>query len=248
MPSRLLPVFACLAAALLPLAATAKTAIRVELRLLAFQPDFGTDDAYAHDPDAGPEAAATKTPLKTYLNHEFSTVNLTGRRIVFTTKPERGSLTREGEVLGAVTLPEGVSSAILLFLPPKPDSKVRFQILAIDDSKRAFPAGSFRVSNLSPQPVRIVLEDKNFNFKPGETALITDPPVRDGNQSGMKAFAFRDNTWQRIGSGIWPHPGNNRVVQVLFFDPVMDQVQLRAFDDVPPRSAVAPVPVKPVKK
>jgi hypothetical protein len=240
MPSTPLAVFVCLAALLAPLSAQKKAAIRVEIRLLAFQPNEATDDAFAQDPTAPAEAVATKMPIKSYLNHEFSTLLLTGRRILFTTKPDRGSLTREGELLGEATLPEGIRSAILLFLPAKPGDKASFQILAIDDSKRAFPAGSFRVSNLSPQPVRIVLEEKTYNFKPGEIQLITDPPVRDGNQSGMKAFAFQDKAWQRIGSGIWPHPGDNRVVQVLFFNSVADQVQLRAYDDVPPREPAAP--------
>jgi len=238
--TRLLPVVAALAALLLPLAAQDKLAFRAEIRLLAFQPDQAIDPVFAHDP-ALPEAVAAaaiavKMPVKSYLNHEFSTLNLTGRRIIFTTHPDRASLTRPADLLGEVTLPEGVQSAILLCLPTPAGDKARFRLLAIDDSKRAFPSGTFRVSNLSPQPVRIVLEDKTYNFKPGEIQLISDPPVRDGNQSGMKAFAYQDNVWQRIGSGIWPHPGNNRVVQVLFTNPATGQVQLRAYDDVPPRS------------
>ena len=230
-----LAVLASLAALLLPLSAQQKPGLRVEVRPLAFQPDLVTDDAFAHDPAAPATAVSIKAPVKSYLNHEFSTVVLTGRLIVFTTKPERESLTRADEVLGEATLPEGVRSAILLFLPAPAGGKARCQILVIDDSKRAFPAGSFRVSNLSPQPVRIVLEEKTYNFKPGEIQLITDPPVREGRQSGMKAFAFQDDAWQRIGSGIWPHPGDSRVVQVLFTNPATGQVHLRAYDDVPPR-------------
>ena len=175
-------------------------------------------------------------------------MTLTGPRIVFTTTPDRGSLARPEELLGEAVLAPGVHSAILLCLPAAAGDNARFRLLAIDDSKRAFPAGTFRVSNLSPLPVRIVLEDKTFNFTPGEIQLITDPPVRDGNQSGMKAFAFQDNVWQRIGSGIWPHPGKNRVVQVLFTDPATGQVQLRAYDDVPPREPAAPAkPLEPTK-
>ena len=234
--ARPLAVTACLAGALLPLAAKPGNSSNVEIRLLAFQTDFATAEAYAQDPDAPAETASIKTPIKTYLNHEFATVAPTARRLVFTTKPDRASLTREGEVLGAVTLPEGLRSTILLFLPPKTGSKASSQIMTIDDSKKAFPAGSFRVSNLSPQPVRIVLEDKTYEFKPGTIEFIKDPPVRAGNQSGMMAYTFHNNDWQRIGSGIWPHPGRGRVVQILFFNPLSDQVQLRAFDDVAPRA------------
>ena len=238
-PNFSLAVLAAIAALLMPLAALEKPAFRAEIRLLAFQPNQAIDEAFAHDPSLPETAAATavavKVPVKSYLNHEFSNVVLTGKRIIFTTHPDRASLTRAEDLLGETTLPDGVSSAILLCLPTAPGNKARFQILTIDDSKRAFPAGTFRVSNLSPQPVRIVLEDKTYNFKPGEIQLITDPPVRAGNQSGMQAFAFQNNVWIRIGSGIWPHPGRNRVVQVLFTNPATGQVQLRAYDDVPPR-------------
>ncbi len=228
-------VVAVLMAMLPPLHAREQPATRAEIRLLAFQPDLATDEAYVHDPDAPAETVAIKVSIKSYLNHEFDTVMLTGNRIVITTKPERVSLTRSNEVLGMADLPDGVRSAILLFLPAPPNGKTRFHIMVIDDSKRAFPVGSFRVSNLSPLPVRIVLEEKSYDFKPGEVQLITDPPVRAGKQSGMKAFAFHDKIWHRIGSGIWPAPGTNRVVQVLYGNTVKGQVQLRAFDDVPPR-------------
>jgi hypothetical protein len=232
-------VLALLATLHLALAAEEKPLLRAEIRLLAFQPNLALGDAFAHDP-ALPEAAAAaavavKAPVKSYLNHEFSTVVLTSRRVVFTTHADRASLSRAADLLGEATLPEGVHSAILLCLPTAPGDKPRFRILAMDDSKRAFPASSFRVANLSPQPVRIVLEGKVYQFKPGETQLIINPPVRAGNQSGMIAFAFHDDLWQRIGSGIWPHPGNNRVVQVLFANPATGLVQLHAYDDVPPR-------------
>ena len=253
-PRSLLAVVACFAPLLLPLAAQQKPVLRAEIRLLAFQPGLALDAAYAHDPAAPDPATAVsvKVPVKSYLNHEFSTMILAGRRIIFTTQPERASLTQEAELLGEATLPEGVRSAILLCLPAAAGDKARFRILVIDDSKRAFPAGTFRVSNLSSQLVRIVLEEKTYQFKPGEIQLITDPPVRAGNQSGMKAFALHDDVWQRIGSGIWPHPGHNRVVQVLFTNPATGQVQLRAYDDVPPREPAAasnpPPPTAPPKK
>jgi len=241
MSSTPLAILAGITGLLLPLAGREQPATRTEIRLLAFQPDLATDEAYAHDPAAPAETVAIKVPIKSYLNHEFATVMLAGQRLVITTKPERASLTRAEEVLGETTLADGVRSAILLFLPAPPGGKTRCRIMAIDDSKRAFPAGSFRVSNLSPQPVRIVLEEKTYDFKPGEIQFIIDPPVRAGKQSGMKAFAFHDQVWQRIGSGIWPAPGANRVVQVLFENPASGQVQLRAFDDVPPRQP-APTP------
>ncbi|TAE75715.1 MAG: hypothetical protein EAZ84_08815 [Verrucomicrobia bacterium] len=210
----------------------------LELRLLAFNSSLGIDAVHAHDP-ANPDAPSVATPIKTYLNHEFSTLNPGGNTLRFTTRPEPESATRPEELLGDVTLPAGTRSAILLFLPVPPGGKSRFKILPIDDSSKAFPAGSFKVFNLSPQAVRIQLETQNFDFKPGATTLIQDPPVGDNHHSSMRAFAFHGKQWQRIATSLWPPPGEARVLQILFQHPQSGQVQLRGFDDVPPRAAAA---------
>lgn len=225
----------CLVALASLVRAQAPQAQAIEIRLLAFRTEMRSDEVFAQDPEAGDKAVAVNTPLRSYLNHQFTTLMLSGRKVVFTKQPDRASLGRPDAVLGEWQVPDGLRSAILLFLPEKNGDKHPCHILTIDDSKRAFPAGTFRVSNLSPQPVRIELEHQTYQFKPGDTDFITDPPVRDGNLSGMKAFAFQNNVWQRIGSGIWPHPGPNRVLQILYFDDNAGHVRLRAYDDVPPR-------------
>jgi hypothetical protein len=212
----------------------------LELRLLAFNSALGIDSVYAHDP-AKPGAPSVAVPVKTYLNHEFTSLAAAGRRLAFTAKPDPASLNRAGELLGEVTLAEDTYSAILLFLPAPPSGKTAFKILVVEDSPKAFPAGSFKVFNLSPQAVRIQLEKKTFDFKPGAKALIQDPPVGDNYHSAMRAFAFQNQKWQRIATGLWPPPGEARVLQILFQHPQTGQVQLRAFDDVPPRSP-APAP------
>jgi hypothetical protein len=201
----------------------------IEVRLLAFHPGSMPAGIYAHDPATDQQTDPTKLEVRGYLNHEFSTLPISGRRVFFTAAPDRNA-----QQIAETTLPVGISSAILLFLPGDSDGK--HKILPIDDSSRAFPAGSFRVSNFSPAAVRLVLEDTPHHLKSGETLLITDPPVRAGNQTGMKAFAFYKEGWRRIGSGLWPHPGKNRVVQILFRDPVTGIIQLKAYDDIPPRT------------
>lgn len=108
--------------------------------------------------------------------------------------------------------------------------------MTINDSKSAFPGGSFHVTNLSPLPVRMMLEQKNYDFKPGGTELVKDPPMREGNQIGMRTFVFKNNAWDAIATSLWPHPGRNRSVLVLFQSPTSGDVQLRAFDDSGPRT------------
>ncbi len=233
MKSILLAIGSMLAAAM-PCAAQ-QAANRVDVRLLAFNSKLSEEKVYLHDPAADAVAAPVEADIKTYLNHEFFSIALTGRRLMITTGAGRDSMTAPGGLVGEITLPAGTDSAILLFLPTGEEASGRARVLSIADSKEAFPAGSFHVSNLSPQEVRMALESKPFHFKPGQAILIKDPPVRENKHSGMRAEALIDGQWRRIGSSLWPHPGRSRVVQILFRNPVSGQVQMKAFNDVPPR-------------
>lgn len=218
-----------------------QSASNAELRLLAFNPEMQQEGVFIQDPASAPDAPSAKSDIKTYLNHEFAAVPLKGRKLVITTKSDRASLTREGELLGEVTLPEGGNSSILLFLPGKPGSKAKYQIMPIPDSKKAFPAGSFHITNLSPLPLRLLLEKKLFEFKPGQTSLVENPPVRSSGQVGMRASAFKNNEWAEISTGLWPHPGEARVLMIMFQDPTSGNVKLKGFDDISPRVPKEPV-------
>jgi|GEM_PF-5647532 len=96
---------------------------------------------------------------------------------------------------------------MLVFLPTV---KETYRVLALDDSVKEFPLGSYRVISLSRLPVKLTLEDKTYEFKPGQSSLITDPPVQANHHSAMYAFAEVDGKWQRIGLGLWPKPGLKR--------------------------------------
>lgn len=224
------------AACLLNANAQQKSPGEIEIRPLAFTPELQKNECFAHDPAAPETAASVPSPVKSYLNHEFSRVLTASRRIVFTSKADRGSMARAGELIGEVTLPEKVSSAVLVFLPGKPDGKAMCQILAINDSRQVFPAGSFHTMNLSAVPVKLTLESKTYDFPPGATVLIENPPVREGQVSGMRAFTKQDEGWKQVATGLWPHPGRTRGIKIFYQNPSTGKIQLRAFDDVAPRA------------
>jgi len=240
MTFKILKFAAFVLAVSLPLTAQEKAPAKTELRFLAFSAEVQQKEVFAHDPAAPDVTAPVKVEIKNYLNHQFSTLALLSRKIVFTTKAERASIGHPEEVIGEVSLPNGVNSAILLFLPGKAGSAGSNKIMVVNDSKKAFPAGSFHITNLSPLEVRLMLEQKQFNFKPGQTVLIEDPPVREGEMSGMRTFAFKNNAWVPVSTGLWPHPGDARGLMVLFQNPSTGNIQLRSFDDVPPRAPQAP--------
>ncbi len=226
-------------ASALPVFSQAPSGTPTEIRLLAFSPDLELEEVFAQDPAAPPTTPSVKAAIRSGLNHEFTTLELTGRKIVLTKKPDRESMKRDGELVAEVTLPDGVKSAILLAIPPLKDSKVLCRILAINDSKRAFPPGSYHVTNLSPLKVRMILEDKNFDFNPGQTVLIEKPPFRPDHSIGMRTFAFKDNAWIQMAASIWSEPGQRRGVLILYPDVATGNVQLQAFDDVLPRAEKA---------
>jgi hypothetical protein len=205
---------------------------RVDLRLLAFAPPQDSGELFVHDPAAKDDAVGVAVRLKSYLNHENHTLVLLARELVFSASAQRTSLTQPGAQLARVTLPAGKRELILLFLPRTQDSGVGWQVLPIDDSVRGFPPGSIQILNLSASPVRIQLQETDFDFKSGESKLIADPPVGRNQHSAMTAHAFVEGEWRRIGAGLWPHPGRKRTVQVLFDEPASGQVQLRGFRDV----------------
>lgn len=209
-----------------------------EVRLLAFGPDQKIGEVYIQDP-AQADGTSVKSEVKSYLNHQFSTVILKGRKMAFTSGPDRGSLTREGEVLAEATIPENVKSSILLFLPSNPGAKFKYQVMAVPDSKRSFPAGSYYVANLSSTQLRLVLEEKVFDFKPGKSELIDDLPNKTGGQIGMRAVAFTNNVWKEVSSSIWNHPGRGRTLMIIY-PGNSGGVQLRGFDDIPPREPSQP--------
>lgn len=232
------PIFALLA--LIPfsqlVSAQESAPVKAELRLLAFSSEIKVTEAYAHDVAGPVDVPGVKVAIQSYLNHDFSAVTLRSRKIAFSTKSDRASLTREGELVAEVTLPEGGDSSILLFLPGKAGAKQMYQIMPVPDSKRAFPAGSYSCTNLSSLPVRLTLEDKPYDFKPGHAMLIQNAPVQENGHSAMRAFAFRDNKWMAVSTGLWPALGESRSLMIFFQDPVTGNLRLQAFDDVPPRA------------
>lgn len=212
-------------------AAEEKAGLRI--RGLAFQLDSPPADVFAHDAAGDGSVPGVKIDVKSYLNHEFSGVPVKGDSLVFTRTADPAGIKDSANVIAKTRLPAGFRRGIFMFLPGTGKAgDPPFRVLTIDDSPKAFPSGSLKILNLSPLAVSISLEKEVFNFKSGETRVIEDPPVGPSQSSGMVAKAFKDGEWQKIGSGVWPHPGSKRILQVLFENPKSGQVELRGIRDI----------------
>jgi len=232
-------LFAVLAACGLALAqqpsvpATPPAAPGLQVRGLSFQLDSPPPAVYVHDAAGGGKEPGVKLEVKSYLNHEFSGVPIKGDSLVFTTAADPAGLKDPANIVAKAKLPTGFKSGIFMFLPGTGQAgEPPFRVLVIGDTKRDFPPGSVKILNLSPLPVRIQLESQVFDFKSGESKVIENPPVSENFTSGMKAFSFTDGQWRRIASSVWPHPGEKRVLQVLFQNPTTQQVEIRGVRDV----------------
>jgi hypothetical protein len=209
----------------------------VRLRLLAFDSLTSPEASYVFEPSATQPVPGIAAPIKAYLNHESVTLQLRGSELLFSNSSKFEDMKLADHELARATLPRSTDRFLLIFLPA---ANQKFRIFVLDDSIKEFPLGSYRVFNLSHRAVKLTLEDKPYEFKSGQSSLITDPPVQANNHSAMYAFAQTDGKWQRIGSGLWPHPGDKRSIQIFFDNPESQQTELRGFRDISP-----PVPSTP---
>jgi hypothetical protein len=186
-------------------------------------------EIHIHSAD-GKTSAGVLHP-KSFLNHEYDLLETKGGPVVFTAKADPASAKVDEDVIGQCDLPTKPGSYILVFLPDEAKA-TKSKVVLVDSSAKAFPPGSFKVLNLSSVAVKIELEGKPFDFKPGETELIKDPPVGENQTAGMKASFERDGKWHTISSGIWPHPGEKRVLQVITESGATKRLELKGVRDV----------------
>lgn len=203
----------------------------VHLRLLAFDATTVAPDSYMFDPAARVPVAGLIAPIKGYLNHEGISLQLFGNDIVFSKSMKAEDAKKVEMQIGKVTLPNSGKHFMLIFLPGANQTS---RILPLGDSTKEFPLGAYRVVSLSRLPVKLTLEDKAYEFKPGQSSVISDVRVNENHHSVMYAYCERDGKWQRIGSSLWPGLGKKRSVQVFFDNPMSKQTELRGFRDVSP--------------
>lgn len=222
MNSRLLPLLALVVSLVFSLPVSAQREVRV--RGLALQPGVPEEMQAG---DAAGKGPAGVVKVKSFLNHEFDTLKLKGNPLKLTAAASDGPAAE----IGSCEIPAKAASVILVFINEGPDSK-SCKIVVVEDSAKAFPPGSFKIANLSEVPVKIELEKKEFEFKPGEVGTIEDPPVGANQASGMKGYSQREGEWQAFVSAIWPHPGGKRVLQLVTANPATGQLEMRGVRDI----------------
>ena len=202
----------------------------IKVRAISFQPGFPAE-IHAHQPDGA--ATAGMVEVKSFLNHESNPLKFKGNKLVFTARSSPVSATDVNQLLANVEIPTGAKSLILLFLPESAEpGNFHSRVLAIDDSAKAFPGGSFKVANLGSLPLKIQLEKESFEFAPGEIRVIAKPPFGDNQSASMEAYIKRDGQWALMSSGSWPNPGTRRVLEIVTENLTTKQAELKGIRDV----------------
>lgn len=216
-----------------PAAAANQNQGGTKIRSLFFQIDRPPEEVYAHDAATDGKVLGVKLELKSYLNHEFGALANRPENVVFTKSQDPASVKDPDSILAKAKLPAGLGHGIFVFMPGSGrEGDLQFQVLVVDGSKRAFPSGAFRVMNLTRNPIRIELEDKKFEFKPGENKIIENPPVNANNSSAMKAFSTAGGQDVRITAQVWPNPGTKRSLQIVFQNPRTGELGVSGIRDV----------------
>ncbi|MEO5716762.1 MAG: hypothetical protein ABIT37_25005 [Luteolibacter sp.] len=233
-----LSILACSLAVLPFFSAPAAAQVQeMQVRSLAFQPDFPVE-LHAHDPSGSETAGLIE--IKSFLNHEGNLLKYKGTGVSFTRRTNPASATNVDEVIGKVEFPTDTKSCILLFIPTSQlQGNFQSRVVAIDDSAKAFPSGSFKVVNFASVAVKIELEKEIYEIPPGELKVITNAPFGEGQSVSMHAFCKRGEQWELVSTGVWTNPGTRRVLQVVTEDPDK-QIELKGIRDVVIPDAPAP--------
>ena len=202
-----------------------------QVRGVTLGQDSPGPEVHIHQDGGAPDAGVMEVGPS--LGDSATELKLKGSKILLTTKAGAASAKDPAQLIGSCQLPAGGGPVILVFVPEKPGGAT-CKVVVVDGSKKAFPPGSFKVLNLSSLPVKIELEKKPFAFKPGEIRNIENPPVNDANASGFKGTCESGGQWETFGSGVWPHPGGKRSLQVIVDNPDSKLVDMRGIRDIAP--------------
>lgn len=103
------------------------------------------------------------------------------------------------EVVASAAIPTGARKVMFLVIPFKREGALTYRIVAMDDSLNAFPRGSFRFANFTPEPLLVSFDGKGRKI-PSREIVVMSPKLRAdggflpfliGNTKGETLFGTR---------------------------------------------------------
>lgn len=207
----------------LPLCAQEK-ARDLEIRTLCFDYSSGLKElSIAGDVEG---KSQSEVQLKKYLTNDFAELTLSGDRLLVGEPGEEGFETWE-----TVIIPKSLLEVLLVFFPSN-DPQKPYRVMAIDDSAKAFPLGSFLLANMSNSSLRLIVGETPYELKSGKTKLLSEFKNKKANgQVAYYAYFQKGNDWKRLSTGFWTVVERKRTFQIAYKNGKSGRVELRGYAD-----------------
>ncbi|MGB6222810.1 hypothetical protein [Haloferula sp.] len=139
------------------------------------------------------------------------------------------------------TIPSGVRSAILIFLPASKSAPLPWKVITINDSAKGFPPGGALVANFHKGDIRYIIGEHKGALHQADTKTYAMPTKRDSFNMAPVIFEFQqDDDWRKANeSALRFLPG----VRYLFFaytDPRSKRPRIKTYKDFSTVSASNP--------
>ena len=158
--------------------------------------------------------------------------------------------------LARVVLPNPSPRELYLVFSPAEgqDGKPFYQVAVIDASRRAFPASTHLLLNLSSRPVRGRFGLQQFEVHPGARAQV--PEIKKTNERGyfevqlMQAVAKNSDStirWDRLAWTQWKADPTSRRLCLVYDDQRRRRPAIRTFNEALMAREVEALPIDPRK-
>ena len=121
------------------------------------------------------------------LSRPITTIPVNGSLVLYD-KLEVDPENPAASVAASVTLPANLKQAIVVVIPNDEKKKNAYQLLIIEDSRKAFPEGESRIIPLIGVNVAVQAGEHKLPVKPGKITRV--PPVKKVNDFNMAQTNF----------------------------------------------------------
>ena len=136
------------------------------------------------------------------------------------------------EPMAVAILPATGSEFLFLLVPSGKETGEVYRCMVLDDDTKKFPAGGFRLINMSRTKLRFMMGTERFELLPGAIRMLEKigGVLEDGRFTYVAQYQDGD-TWNRLSTGYWTRRDKIRSVQIAFLDPKTQRLTMRGYDD-----------------
>lgn len=199
----------------------------VEVRTLCFSYSAGLKTVSLAGDAMGESQVEVK--LEKYLDSNQESLTLVENKILVGKSADNGFQAWE-----TVSVNKSLKEVLLVFFPMA-DAKKPYRVVAVDDSAKGFPLGSFLIANMSPSSLRFVVGEKPLEVKPGQFKLLSElENVKPNGQVAYYAYFQEEKDWKRLSTGFWSVVPRKRSFQIAYRNPKSRNVELKGYSDAFP--------------